>query len=291
MLRGQQVRLKNPQRIKRKGFDMKKLQDKRIVFAGQRKAEEIRKLIENHGGTFLHRPAQGTVFLNDEQLERDVRKIMSGHFDWIIFTTGMGADAILKKADEIGEKDGYLSALKRMSIGIRGYKTAQFLKKLDLEAAVRDDDGSNAGLLRELKKHHFEGKKAALQLHGEQAPELTGFFHSNKAECCEIQPYLHTSPDEKIMEKLIHEILERKVEAVFFTSKPQGKFLMEFARVKGVEEKVIHAFSTDVVALAVGKVTAQTLQETGITRLVVPELERMGSAIVELGNYYEESLL
>lgn len=268
---------------------MRKLSDKRIVFAGQRKAEEIKSIIENYGGTFLHRPAQGTVFLNDEQLEKDVRSIISGYFDWIILTTGMGAEALLKKAAEMDAEKPFLDELRRLSIGIRGYKTAKFLAGKDLEPAARDDDGSNDGLLRELSKHSFSGMKVALQLHGERAPKLIGFFKEQGAECVEIQPYLHVPPDEETMKSLVNEIIQKEVDAVYFTSKPQARFLMEYARRYGVAEQVIQAFSSDVIALAVGKVTAQSLKEEGISRLVVPDNERMGSAIVELGKYYEKT--
>ncbi|WP_338777953.1 uroporphyrinogen-III synthase [Metabacillus sp. FJAT-52054] len=267
---------------------MKKLFNKKIVFAGQRKAEEIKSIIENYGGTYLHRPAQGTVFLNDEQLEKDVRNIISGYFDWIILTTGMGSEALLKKAAEINAEKAFLEELRRLSIGIRGYKTAKFLAGMNLESAVRDDDGSNDGLLRELRKHHFSGKKVAIQLHGERAPKLIEFFKEQGAECVEIQPYLHVPPNEETMKSLVNEILQNDIDAVYFTSKPQGRFLMEFARKIGVAEEVTQAFSEHVVALAVGKVTAQTLKEEGINRLVVPDHERMGSAIVELGKYYED---
>ncbi|AZB44138.1 uroporphyrinogen-III synthase [Bacillus sp. FJAT-42376] len=266
---------------------MKKLLDRKIVFAGQRKADEIKKMIENMGGTFLHRPAQGTVFLNDEKLKADVLDMINHHYDWIILTTGMGSEAIVKKAEEMGKEKQFLDELERMSIGIRGYKTAQFLKSRNLSAAAKDDDGSNAGLLRELAKHEFKGKRVVLQLHGERAPMLVEFFQQQGAECKEIQPYLHVAPDEQTMHTLLDEIISQKIDAVYFTSKPQAKFLMEFARNCGTDQQVLSAFSESVAALAVGKVTAQSLREEGISRIVVPDHERMGSAIVELAKYFE----
>ena len=41
------------------------------------------------------------------------------------------------------------------------------------------------------------------------------------------------------------------------------------------------------VATAVGKVTAEALKEEGISKIVVPQHERMGAMIVELAQYYE----
>lgn len=47
-------------------------------------------------------------------------------------------------------------------------------------------------------------------------------------------------------------------------------------------------FEERAIAAAVGKVTAEALREEGITRLLAPEIERMGAMIVELTKYYEE---
>ncbi|MTH54799.1 uroporphyrinogen-III synthase [Bacillus mangrovi] len=267
---------------------MKKLNGKKIVFAGQRKADEIKKMIENYGGTFIHRPSQGTVFLNDEQLEKDVRLILNGSFTWLILTTGMGAEAMLKKAQEMGEEARYIEELKKLSIGIRGYKTAQFTSKIGAVPAARDEDGSMDGLIRQMEKFDLTNERVAIQLHGEKAPKLAAFLDGQSAERYEIEPYLHIEPEEETMDQLLKEITGREIDAVYFTSKPQGRFLMEFARRKGAAEQVIDAFTKDIAVLAVGKVTAQTLLDEGIPHVLSPERERMGSALVELVKYYEQ---
>lgn len=41
---------------------MRRLEGKRVALAGQRKVEDIKKIVENLGGTALIRPAQGTIF-------------------------------------------------------------------------------------------------------------------------------------------------------------------------------------------------------------------------------------
>ena len=51
---------------------MKRLNGKTIALAGQRKSEELSKLVENLGGQALIRPAQGTVFLDDTNVEKEI---------------------------------------------------------------------------------------------------------------------------------------------------------------------------------------------------------------------------
>jgi uroporphyrinogen-III synthase len=266
---------------------LSKLEGKRIALVGQRKVEELSKLVENLGGIPLVRPAQGTVFLDDSNLELDILTLIKGSFQWMIFTTGIGLQTLYNTAEEMGHEADFIAAMENANVAARGYKTVNTLKKLGITPIVKDDDGSTAGLVRQLSVHDLKGCRVALQLHGDPAPKLIEWLDTQGCEYKEVLPYQHVAPEKETMERLISELLNGKIDAVNFTSTPQGRFLMSFAREKGVEKEILKKFSSDVVAVAVGKVTAQALREEGIDRLVVPEHERMGSAIMELVKYYE----
>ncbi|MES9760187.1 uroporphyrinogen-III synthase, partial [Priestia megaterium] len=109
---------------------MKRLEGKTVALVGQRKVEEISKIVENLGGTPLVRPAQGTIFLDDTHLEADIKELVKGNYDWFIFTTGVGTEILYKTADKLGLADEFLSSLKAANIAARGYKTVNMLKKL-----------------------------------------------------------------------------------------------------------------------------------------------------------------
>jgi len=268
---------------------MKRLEGKRIALVGPRKAEEMSTIVSNLGGIPLIRPAQGTVFVDDSNVENEVKKIINGDFNWIILTTGIGTEKIYNNAVKMELGEEFLVALGKMNIAARGYKTVNLLKKLGLTPLVRDDDGSTAGLVRNLQSHSLGGSHVALQLHGDPAPLLINFLEEQNASYQEILPYIHTPPEDGIMDQLINELLQGEIDAVAFTSTPQVRFLMNHAREKGVEQKLLDAFSSNVIALAVGKVTAQAIREAGIDRVIFPEKERMGSAIVELSAYYQQN--
>ncbi len=268
-------------------YVMKRLNGKTIALAGQRKSEELSKLVENLGGQALIRPAQGTVFLDDTNVEKEIHALIDGNYEWLIFTTGLGTDKLYQTAANMGLGEQFLQALTNAKIAARGYKTVNVLKKMGLTPDVRDDDGSTAGLVRELRGHSLKGCRVALQLHGDPAPLLIDFLEEQQAEYREILPYKHIPPKPEVMEQLVREILAGKIDAVNFTSTPQARFLMSYAKEHGLEKELLEAFSTNVMAVSVGKVTAQALREVGITRMVVPEEERMGSAIIALVNYYK----
>lgn len=267
---------------------MKKLAGKRIALVGQRKNEELSKIIENLGGIPLVRPAQGTVILDDSNVESDIKSLVTGSFDWVICTTGIGMDTLYNIAGKMRYEQEFIEALRKANVAARGYKTVNFLKKLGITPVVRDDDGSTAGLLRQLAVHDLKGCSVALQLHGDPAPMLIQWLDEQGCDYREILPYKHVPPNPEVMEQLITEILNGDIDAVNFTSRPQARFFMSYVREKGVEQDILKAFADNVIAVAVGRVTAQALKEEGIERIVVPEYERMGSAIIALAQYYHE---
>ncbi|HAF98493.1 uroporphyrinogen-III synthase [Paenibacillus sp. FSL K6-1566] len=266
------------------------MKDRVVALAGPRKAEEMAKLVEKMGGTPLIRPAQGTVFLDDEVLRESIEDWLKEPAPpWAIFTTGIGLEAIYDMAEQMGALDRLNATLTQTTIAARGYKTVNALKKRGLTPIVRDDDGSTSGLIRALAPFDLAGQRVILQLHGESAPKLVEWLESRGAQVEPILPYKHIPPREEDISLLVDEIIQGKVDAVAFTSAPQFRFLADFAKDHGKLEAVLEAFRGPVIAVAVGKVTAQGLREEGITRLLVPEDERMGSMMVELGRYFAQS--
>ncbi|MGC5774515.1 uroporphyrinogen-III synthase [Paenibacillus pabuli] len=258
----------------------------RVALTGPRKSKEMSLLVEKMGGIPLVRPAQGTVFLDDRNIRDGLVSWISDPPDWTVWTTGMGLDAIFDMAEDMDIAVQLLDVLSDSSIAARGYKTVNALRKRGLTPLVRDDDGSTDGLIREFASHDLAGQKMMLQLHGETAPKLVRWLEEQGAHVRQVLPYRHVPPEEGELELLLNEILLHEVDAVAFTSGPQVRFLVEYAASKGKLELMQEAFRQDVVPASVGRVTANAMREEGIEALVVPEDEKMGALIVELGRYY-----
>ncbi len=265
---------------------MARLENRLIAVTGPRKAEELSRMIEKFGGQALIRPAQGTVFLDDSFIEQQLRKLIEQPADWIVLTTGVGTDALMTTAQSLGLADELLGALRRMRIAARGYKTVNALKKLGLTAEVRDYDGTTAGLLDELSAHDLRGKRIALQLYGDPAPRVTMALTARGARCEELLPYRHVPPEGNVARRLVDEIAAYALDAVAFTSTVQVRYVMSTALRLGKLQEVLTAFETGVLAVAVGKVTAETLYEEGVHRVLYPEEERMGSMVVAMSRYF-----
>ncbi len=145
------------------------------------------------------------------------------------------------------------------------------------------------GLTRAFAPYDLKGKEVLLQLHGDPAPRLVKWLDEQGAVTRQVLPYKHIPPEEANLQALLADIVNRNVDAVTFTSGPQIRFLAQYARDQKQMEDVLEAFRQDVIAVSVGKVTAQSILEEGIERIVFPVEERMGAMMVELGRYFEHS--
>ncbi|MDI7742075.1 uroporphyrinogen-III synthase [Lysinibacillus fusiformis] len=265
------------------------LDHKCIALLGTRKIDEQINIIQQLGGTAVHRPAQGTVFFDSSFIGTEVKEIINGRFEWIIFTTGVGIEKLFEVAKEMEYEEDLQKALQKMKIAVRGYKSVNALKKRDLVPLVRDDDGSISGLIREMKPYNLKDKTVAVQLYGDPGVELINWLKGQEANYQEIIPYQHIAPEKETLERLMHEILTNEVDAVGFTSVQQVRFLFKYALEKNQKFELLHAFENHVMALPVGKVTGKALQDRGVKRMIVPQDERIGSALMTLNKYYKES--
>ncbi len=269
---------------------MEALKNKKIVIAGSRKTDEMSLIVERQGGVPIIRSLQGLTMFDEQMLEEPLRRFAARGADWVILTTGMGSDSIVAAADKLGIREEVLARLAEASIATRGYKTAAFMKRSGLQAVVTDDDGTMQGLSEKLAGYEIAGTRVWIQLHGEAAPELERYLNSRGAAEVEVVlPYRHVPPQPDVLHAFVAEVLAGGIDAVCFTTAVQAKYLFGYAREAGVEKPLLDAFAGAVLVGAVGKVTARALREFGVERIVVPELERMGALIIELGRYYDRS--
>ena len=268
----------------------KGLVGKRVAIGASRNTDEISTLIQKQGGVPVIRSLQGTVFLAKKEVEPDLQRFVQEGADWVIFTTGVGTETLLDVARELGFEEQFLNIIHQAKVASRGYKTFSFLKKLGVKPVAVDGDGTTQGLIRSLESFDFSGERVMVQLHGETAPKLMEFLESRGASVLKLLPYQHIAPESETVARLCQELLRNELDAVCFTTAIQVRSLFEFAREQGYFTDIVHSFQSDVLAVAVGKVTAEALKEEGIEQLLAPKHERMGAMIVELSRYYEKQL-
>ncbi|MED4130731.1 MULTISPECIES: uroporphyrinogen-III synthase [Shouchella] len=257
-----------------------------IALTASRKTDEMEELIRKQGGTSSVRSMQGTVIEDETIVKAMIRDGLNANVDWFVFTTGIGIQTFMRHAEEMGVKKTFVDKLNKARIAVRGYKAIAALKKEGVSYEVASEDGTTKDLLVKLSAFPFQKKHVVVQLYGIPSPEMEQFFSVKQAVLTTWLPYHHLPPEESVADQLLRElVMAKSYQAVCFTSALQVKALFSCAENRGLTEEVIASFEDDVIATAVGKVTAEALYESGVTNVVYPAKERMGAMIIHLGKY------
>ncbi|WP_394173312.1 uroporphyrinogen-III synthase [Guptibacillus hwajinpoensis] len=265
---------------------MQALMNKTIAVTGGRKGEEVTALIEKQGGRALIRPAQGTVFTNEEQVLETLRDSIESPPDVLIFTTGMGERRMAELANKAGLRERYEQLLETIPIAVRGTKTFQHLKQKGITPATVADSGTMKQLEARLE---IMDKRVLLQMHGENVPDFIQTLERENNTVVTIYPYEHTPPDEAVLEQLIEEITNKQIDAVAFTSAIQVRFFFEYVERMKNKEFILSLFGAHVLPVAVGEVTAEHLERQGVEGILIPDTPRMGAMVMEIAKYYKRN--
>jgi uroporphyrinogen-III synthase len=87
------------------------------------------------------------------------------------------------------------------------------------------------------------------------------------------------------LERLVDEIIERRVGAIAFTSQIQARHLFLVAERMGRRDELLSALQRSTIVAAIGPTCAHALEALGVRPHVVPGNPKMGSMIAALGEY------
>src|SRR5439155_24049947 len=102
-----------------------------IALLEARRSNEVSRLIERQGGRPLVAPALREIPVEDDsELRIWLDQLANGHFDIVIFLTGVGCGALLDRAREHGIFDQVFKALTAAKVVARGPKPVKVLKDI-----------------------------------------------------------------------------------------------------------------------------------------------------------------
>src|ERR1051326_1686038 len=170
----------------------------RIVSFESRRSSEMAQLIEEHGGQALIAPALREVPLreNDEAL-RFGKKLIAGDMDMVIFTTGVGAEALFSILEAAFSREKIMECFAKISLIARGPKTLAALEKRGLQAQAVPEPGTCKDVLAALPpRERLQGKKVAIQEYGSSNEELIRGIVTLGARIIRVPVYRWTLPED-----------------------------------------------------------------------------------------------
>jgi uroporphyrinogen-III synthase len=245
----------------------------RVGLLETRRQRELSAMFVRQGARVLSCPL---IFPESHGLEEPVRKFIeeaiAGKFEVVVFYTGIGIEAVLNAARQLGKYEALKNALALMTIVARGPKGKGALKRHSLTPAGMAEPANTEGLVKLVHGLDVNGKGVAVALAGDQPnSELAEAVRLGGGEIYQFPPY-HYRPPEDLGEikTFVENVVAGEVDVLVFTTTPQVTILMEAAEKLGSAREFLHGVNSSIAVAAIGTVTAATLLRFGVRVSVRP---------------------
>jgi uroporphyrinogen-III synthase len=254
-----------------------------IGITAARRREEFAVALERRGAKVISAPAIKIVPLADDTDLRDAtRRCLETPLDIVIATTGIGFRGWIEAADAWGVGEELVKSIEQATVLARGPKARGAIRAAGLRETWSPESESSSEVLEYLIASDLDGKRIAVQLHGEPLPDMVQTLRLAGAEVIEVPVYRWVLPEDTApLDRLIQAVSSAAVDAVAFTSAPAAASFLRAAREQGCGDSVREALRGPVVPACVGPVTAGPFQQEGIP-VIQPERARLGALVREI---------
>jgi uroporphyrinogen-III synthase len=253
-----------------------------IGITGDRRVEELTAHLRALGANVLHGPMLHTKPISDDdsQLREATVAIITRPPAYLVATTGIGIRSWMNAAARWGVRDQLLESLSRTRILARGPKVAGAVIEAGLLVWSTDPVGRTMAMLDELPAAALSGAHIAVQLPGDAMVDVVRRLHLVGADVTPIVVYDWTWPDDlRPPRRLLRAVVERRVSAVTFTSRPAVRNFLALADGDGMLADVRDAFRESVLPVCVGAVTADALRTATGAEPAEPERPLLGMMV------------
>lgn len=269
---------------------MSSLKGSRVALLEARMSGELSDLVRRFGGVPCAAPAVREV-PRLEQVPALIDALSEGRFSLVVFLTGAGVMALMREAERLGRLEEALTALRAITIACRGPKPLAALKRYHVPVAINAiEPYTTKELLDDLTGVDLRAKGVALVHYGEPNHLLANELTARGARLEEWCLYEWLMPEDiRPLAALVDDLVERRVDAIAFTSQIQCRNLFRLAADVGKADELVSVLNDHTIVAAIGPVCAATLQTMGITPDVLPAHPKMGPLIAALADYVELS--
>ncbi|MEX5710599.1 uroporphyrinogen-III synthase [Parafrankia sp. FMc6] len=255
-----------------------------VALTAARRREEFGAALERRGAKVVYAPAIRIVPLADDaRLREATERCIAAPVDVVVATTGIGFRGWVDAAETWGLADRLVAAFESADLLARGPKARGAIRATGLREAWSPESESSSEVMSYLTAHGgLDGKRIAVQLHGEPLPDMLQTLRAAGAEVIEIPVYRWVpAQDMAPVRRVVECVAARSLDAVAFTSAPAAASFLQTADEMALQSAVAEAMRGPVVAACVGPVTAAPLGRAGIP-CVIPSRGRLGALVREI---------
>ena len=251
---------------------------------------EMASLIARHGGIPLSAPVLQEVYLKDSpEVQQLVRDICEGRVEAVVLLTGVGTQALVGTAADMGLEQEFLRCLDQRTVIARSPKPARVLRQYKIHIDVMPPEPfTSEDLIQAIQGVDLRDKEVAVQLYGGPSGLLAAALRERGARVREVALYQWGLPeDETPAFRLIDDLAAGKIDAICFTSQPQVGNLFTIAGQVGKETSLRDSLNGAVVVASVGPVCSRKLRDYGVKVDVEPEHVHMGNLVQAVAEHFE----
>jgi len=255
-------------------------QSLRVCSFESRKCNEMRSLIERHGGIATVAPSMQEVPLgeNPEALQF-AEELLAGRVDIIAFMTGVGAKALLAAIETRFPREQFLETLRQTHCVVRGPKPATVFRKWKVPFASQAPEPNTWRELLTVIDEDLAGKVVAIQEYGRPSTEFYAALEQRGATVRPVTVYQWALPDDtEPLLKAIRATVAGDHDVLMFTSAQQLHNTLEVAETAGLKADWLAAAAICVIA-SIGPTASEHLHSVGLPVDLEPDHPKMGHLV------------
>jgi uroporphyrinogen-III synthase len=254
----------------------------RVCSFESRRSDEMKSLIERHGGSPTVAPSMREIPLGDNpEALSFAAQLLAGRIDVVVFMTGVGAQALLDVVETKHDRREFFGALERCRVVVRGPKPTAILRQWGVRI---DQRAPEPNTWRELLatidgELALAGKTVAVQEYGIPNEDLYRELRQRGASVVPVPVYRWALPEDVgPLAAAIRSTIAGQFDVLMFTSAQQLHNLLAVAEAESLREQWIAAAGRVVVA-SIGPTATEALQEAGLQVDVEASPPKMGQLV------------
>ena len=263
---------------------------KRVLSFESRRAHETAELIRRHNGVPISAPSMREVPIEqNESAFHFAQQLLAGHFDMVIFLTGVGTRFLAKLLATRYPVETFAEALRSVTVVARGPKPSGALREMGVPVTIQVPEPNTWREVLGATEDRPE-RRIAIQEYGKLSTELHEGLRERGAKVTSVTVYQWELPvDLEPLREAARLLAARDIDVSIFTTSTQLVHLLRIAAELGIEAETAAGLNRSLL-VSIGPTTSETLREYGFVPDMEPSHPRLGLLVKEAAEQANELL-